>query len=190
MTVALSLGELGHRVDWALLRGGRERMGDRLVLLLIGAWHEDELRGDEDFAACARRRTCCGWAGATDEDAARLMLRADVGIVPSARTRSTTAGLPYRILKAARLGRRTMVPSHLEGARTWVRQATVAPDADDGSTRCRRRRGRARAPTASCASGRWPRRDGENPLRARMREPARLARAGQRWGQSVAVSGL
>src|SRR5262245_52232216 len=34
--VAISLGHLGWRTDWSLLRGVAERLGDRLVLLLAG----------------------------------------------------------------------------------------------------------------------------------------------------------
>src|SRR3954462_249058 len=39
--VAVSLGHLGHRTDWKLLRELSERMPE-LILLLIGAWHDDE----------------------------------------------------------------------------------------------------------------------------------------------------
>ncbi len=129
VTVAVSLGELGHRVDWALLRAVAERMGDRLVLLLVGAWHEDELRGDEDFAACRAAPNLLWLGRRDDEDAARLILCADVGIVPFSSHPFNDAGLPYRILKYARLGRRTIAPD-LAGVRTWERAATVAPDAD------------------------------------------------------------
>jgi hypothetical protein len=129
VTVALSLGHLGHRVDWALVRAVSERMGDRLVLLLVGAWHEDELPGDEDFAAC-RAATNLVWLGQrSDEEAARLIVCADVGVVPFSDHPFNDAGLPYRILKYARLGRRTIAPE-LAGARTWARAVTFAPDPD------------------------------------------------------------
>ena len=128
-TIAVSLGHLGHRVDWSLLRAVSERMGDRLVALLVGAWHEDELRGDEDFAAC-RAAPNLVWLGhRSDEEAARLILCADVGIVPFSDHPFNDAGLPYRILKYARLGRRTIAPD-LAGARTWERAVTFAPDRD------------------------------------------------------------
>jgi hypothetical protein len=39
------------------------------------------------------------------------------------------AALPYRILKYARVGRRTVAPD-LAGLRTWSRAVTVADDAD------------------------------------------------------------
>ena len=129
VTVAVSLGHLGHRVDWPLLHAVVDGMGDALVLLLIGEWHEDELEGDEDFAA-VRAAPNVVWLGRrTDEEAARLILTADVGIVPFKEHPFNEAGLPYRILKVARLGRRTIVPSHLEGARTWSRALIEADDA-------------------------------------------------------------
>jgi glycosyltransferase involved in cell wall biosynthesis len=129
VTVAISLGHLGHRVDWGLLRAMAERMGDRLVVLLVGAWHEDELRGDEDFAAC-RAAPNLVWLGhRSDEEAARLIQCADVGIVPFRHHPFNDAGLPYRILKYARLGRRTIAPD-LAGAHTWERAVTFAADPD------------------------------------------------------------
>ena len=54
---------------------------------------------------------------------------------------STTPRLPYRILKYARLGRRTVSPD-LQGVRTWERAVTVADDAggvDRGAARAGRR---------------------------------------------------
>ena len=80
--VALSLGHLGWRTDWALLRGVADRLGDRLVLLLVGDWHEDEVGGDPDFQAC-RAHPSLVWLGRrSDEEAARLILTADVGHRP------------------------------------------------------------------------------------------------------------
>ena len=126
--VAISLGHLGWRTDWALLRGVSERLGDRLVLLLVGAWHEDEVGDDEDFVAC-RAASNLVWLGSQpDEAAARLILASDVGIVPFERSDFNDAGLPYRILKYARLGRRTVCPD-IAGARTWERAVTFAADA-------------------------------------------------------------
>src|SRR3954451_22317062 len=125
--VAVSLGHLGHRTDWALLRAVSERMPE-LVLLLVGAWHEDEVGRDEDFRAC-RAAPNLVWLGRrSDEEAARLILGADVGIVPFKVEPFNDAGLPYRILKYARLGRRTVAPE-LAGVRTWSRAVTTAPDA-------------------------------------------------------------
>jgi hypothetical protein len=129
VTVAVSLGQLGHRVDWALVRAVAERMGDRLVLLLVGDWHEGELVGDEDFAACRAAPNLLWLGRRDDEEAARLILCADVGIVPFTQHPFNDAGLPYRILKYARLGRRTIAPD-LAGVHTWERAVTVAPDAE------------------------------------------------------------
>ena len=95
--VAVSLGHLGHRTDWKLLRGVAEGMPE-LVLLLIGAWHEDESGADEDFQAC-RRAPNLVWLGQrSDEEAARLILLADVGIVPFERSEFNDTALPYRII--------------------------------------------------------------------------------------------
>ena len=123
--VALSLGHLGWRTDWALLRGVAERLGDRLVLLLVGDWHEDEVGDDPDFRAC-REHPSLVWLGRrSDEEAARLMLTADVGIVPFEQSAFNASALPYRILKYARLGRRTVMRD-LPGAHTWEHAVTFA----------------------------------------------------------------
>jgi hypothetical protein len=125
--VAISLGHLGRRTDWTLLRAVCERMPE-LVLLLVGARHDDECSDDADFAWCARAPQLV-WLGArTDEEAARLVLCADVGIVPFAVDAFNDAALPYRILKYARLGRRTVSPP-LAGVSTWGRAVTIADDA-------------------------------------------------------------
>jgi len=127
--VAVSLGHLGRRTDWTLLRGVAERLGDELVVLLVGALHEDESAGDPDFAA-VRGMPQFVWLGAQDDAAAaRLILCADVGIVPFRREPFNDAALPYRIIKYARVGRRTVTPA-LAGARTWAR-AVVLVDGPD-----------------------------------------------------------
>ncbi len=127
--VAVSLGHLGWRTDWTLLRAVADRLGDALVLLLVGAWHDDECRDDPDFAAC-RAHPGLVWLGErSDDEAARLILAADVGIVPFRVEPFNDAGLPYRILKYARLGRRTVAPE-LAGARTWSRAVVTAADAE------------------------------------------------------------
>jgi hypothetical protein len=126
--VAVSLGHLGWRTDWTLLRAVAERM-PQLVLLLVGAWHDDECRDDPDYAWC-RAHPGFVWLGARgDEEAARLILLADVGIVPFRVEPFNDAGLPYRILKYARLGRRTVTPD-LAGVKTWSNAVTTAADAD------------------------------------------------------------
>ena len=125
--IALSLGHLGWRTDWGLLRTAAQRLGDRLVLLLVGDWHEDEVGADEHFRAL-RAAPNVVWLGRrSDEEAARLILASDVGIVPFKVEPFNDAGLPYRILKYARLGRRT-VSLDLAGVRTWSRAVDVAAD--------------------------------------------------------------
>ena len=127
--VAVSLGHLGWRTDWALLRGVAERLGERLVLLLVGEHHEDEVADDPDFHAC-RAHPSLVWLGRrSDEEAARLILAADVGIVPFERSDFNDPALPYRIVKYAKLGRRTVMRP-LAGARTWERAISFADDAE------------------------------------------------------------
>ncbi len=134
--VAISLGHLGRRTDWALLRAVGERLGDDLVALMVGAVHEDEAVGDADFAA-VRAMGQFVWLGALDDEAAaRLILCADVGIVPFRVEPFNDAALPYRIIKYARLGRRTVTPA-LAGVRTWARAVEVAEDADAFATALR-----------------------------------------------------
>lgn len=126
--VAVSLGHLGWRTDWALLREVSARMPE-LILLLVGAWHDDECGADPDYVAC-RGAPNLVWLGAqSDEAAARLILCADVGIVPFRVEPFNDAGLPFRILKYALLGRRTVSPV-LSGVRTWARAVTTAADAE------------------------------------------------------------
>ncbi|MGZ4275562.1 MAG: hypothetical protein ACXVFK_02745 [Solirubrobacteraceae bacterium] len=126
--VAISIGHLGWRTDWSLLRGVAERLGDRLVLLLAGDAHPEECKDDPDFAWC-RDAPQFVWLGRmTDAAAARLVQAADVGIVPFKVEPFNDAGLPYRILKYARLGRRTVTPE-LAGVRTWSEAVTTAEGA-------------------------------------------------------------
>jgi glycosyltransferase involved in cell wall biosynthesis len=122
--VAVSLGHLGWRTDWALLRDVAAELPG-LVLLLVGAWHEGEVGEDPAFRAC-RALPQLVWLGPrSDEEAARLIACADVGIVPFRVEPFNDAGLPYRILKYARLGRRTVSPP-LAGVRTWAEVVDVA----------------------------------------------------------------
>jgi hypothetical protein len=96
-----------------------------LVLLLVGEWHADESGHLEDFQAC-RAAPNLVWLGRrSDEEAARLIACADVGIVPFERSEFNETALPYRIIKYARLGRRTITPD-LKGVRTWERAVTIA----------------------------------------------------------------
>jgi hypothetical protein len=126
--IAVSLGHPGWRTDWTLLRGVAQQMPE-LTLLLIGAWHDDECKTDPDYAWC-RAHPGFVWLGErSDDDAARLIMCADVGIVPFKREPFNDAALPYRILKYALLGRATVTPE-LAGARTWERAVTTATDAE------------------------------------------------------------
>ena len=128
--VAVSLGHLGWRTDWSLLRQVADLLGDRLVLLLVGAWHEDECGDDPDFRAC-RSHPSLVWLGALDDEAAaRVILAADVGIVPFRVEPFNDAGLPNRILKYARLGRMTVSPD-LAGVKTWSRAVRTADGAGE-----------------------------------------------------------
>ncbi len=122
--VAVSLGHLGHRTDWALLRAVAEGMPE-LVLLLIGAAHPEESGGDPDFQACRKAPNLIWLGRRSDEEAARLISLADVGIVPFERSEFNETALPYRILKYARLGRRTIAPP-LAGVKTWANAVTTA----------------------------------------------------------------
>jgi hypothetical protein len=126
--VAISLGHLGRRTDWTLLRAVAEALGDDVVFLMAGALHADESAGDPDFEA-VRALPQFVWLGTvSDEAAARLILVSDVGIVPFRREPFNDAALPYRIIKYARLGRSTVSPA-LAGVTTWARAVTVAEDA-------------------------------------------------------------
>ncbi len=143
--VAVSLGHLGHRVDWGLVRGVAEVLGDDLVLLLVGAAHPEELTGDADFAAC-RALPQLVWLGErSDAEASRLIACADVGVVPFRVEPFNDAGLPYRILKYARLGRRTVSPP-LAGVRTWARAVDEADGPAAFAAALRAQAGRRAAP--------------------------------------------
>ncbi len=144
--VAVSLGHLGWRTDWRLLREVCERMPE-LVLLLVGAWHEDESGGDEDFRALRAAPNALWLGRRSDDEAARLILCADVGIVPFKAEPFNEAALPYRILKYARLGRRT-VSLDLPGSRTWERAVTFVADADGFVTALREQAGARARPDA------------------------------------------
>jgi hypothetical protein len=126
--VAISLGHQGWRTDWGLVRRVAEQLGDELVLLLVGAWRDDQSGSDADYAAC-REAANIVWLGRLSDDAAaRMILCADVGLVPFERSPFNDAALPYRILKYARLGRKTIVPD-LPGVATWEQAVIRAPDA-------------------------------------------------------------
>lgn len=114
--VAASLGHLGRRTDWALLRSLVERMPE-LTLLMIGEVHADETPGDPDLEALLAAPGAVMLGSLDDEAAARVIALSDACILPFRRDPFNDAGLPQRILKAARIGRRTLVPP-LAGPRT------------------------------------------------------------------------
>lgn len=125
--VAVSLGHLGRRTDWAWLRAAAEQVPD-LELLLIGGWYDDEAGDDPDYQ-WLRRSPQAVWLGRLDDaDAAAVIAQADVGLIPFTVDPFNSAGLPMRILKYARLGRRTIAPP-LAGSRTWAEVVDFVDDA-------------------------------------------------------------
>ena len=172
--VAVSLGHLGHRTDWALLRAVTERMPE-LTLLLIGEWHDDECGHDEDYQACrggaepGLARPPLRRGGGAADRAARTS-----GSCPFEKSEFNETALPYRIVKYAKLGRRTIAPD-LKGVRTWERAVTIADGPEEWIAALRARAGRAREPRrSSCASGRWS--------RPRTSRTGRCGSAWRRWG--------
>lgn len=145
--VGLSLGHLGRRVDWSLLRAVGERMPE-LQLLLVGTVHEQEQADDPDFAWCRGHEPFAFLGPLPDQAVAQLLRLSDVGVLPFRVDPFNDAGLPYRILKAARLGRRTVVPD-LAGARTWERAIIAARDADAFVAALRSQAGVREAPDAA-----------------------------------------
>jgi hypothetical protein len=145
MTVAVCFGTNGRRTDWTLLRDVGEAMGDELTVLFVGALNEDECRDDPDFAAC-RALPGFVWLGRrSNHEAARLIACADVGLLPYAVDDFNDAGLPNRILKAARLGRRTISPDY-DGVRVWERAIVRCRGAGEWVDALRAARGARCAP--------------------------------------------
>jgi hypothetical protein len=146
-TIAVCFGTNGRRTDWALLRAVGERLRGELTLLFVGALHEAEVRGDPDFEAC-RGMPHYVWLGRrSDEQAARLIMCADVGLLPFRAGDFNDAGLPNRILKAARLGRRTIAPD-FSGIAVWERAVVRCRDADAWVAALRAARGARCRPDA------------------------------------------
>lgn len=122
--VAISLGYLGWRTDWPLLRAVTDAMPD-LTLHLVGEWQDGESGDVPDYAALRAAPNVVWHGRRPDEEAAKLIQAADVGIVPFTQTPFNDAGLPNRILKYARQGVHTVSPP-LAGARTWANAVTFA----------------------------------------------------------------
>ena len=112
------------------------------MLLLIGEWHDAECAHDPDYQAC-RAALNLVWLGRrSDDEAARLIRcrRRDRAVRALGVQRHRA--LPYRILKYAKLGRRTIAPD-LKGVRTWEHAVTFADGprgVDRGAARERRTR--------------------------------------------------
>lgn len=137
--VAVTLGNLGRRTDWGLLRDIAARMPE-LTLLLIGEVDEGAVGSDSDYRAC-RAHPGFVWLGRRpDEEAARLMLCADVGVAPFRRDAFNEAGLPNRILKAARVGRRT-VAWNFPALEVWSQAVVPCADPDGWVSALRSARG-------------------------------------------------
>jgi hypothetical protein len=140
-TIAVCFGTNGRRTDWPLLRAIGEGMRDDLVMLFVGALNEDEVRDDPDFQA-VRELPHFVWLGPrSNDDAARLILCADVGVLPMLVDDFNDAGLPNRILKAARVGRATIAPD-FSGISVWERSIVRADSAEEWIAALRAARGR------------------------------------------------
>jgi len=127
-STAACFGHHGRRTDWHLLRQLAEQM-PQLTLLMIGEVHPEECKDDKDFATC-QQLTNFVWLGSrSDQEAARLILCSSVALLPFKREPFNDAGLPYRILKCAKLGIKTVVPP-LTGAQTWGSAVVVADSID------------------------------------------------------------
>jgi hypothetical protein len=146
-TIAVCFGTSGRRTDWRLLRALGEAMGDNLTMLFVGDLDEAEVRADPDFQAC-RALPQYVWLGRrSNAEASRLILAADVGVLPMLPDDFNDAGLPNRILKAARLGRRTIAPD-FGGIAVWERAIVRCPTAADWIVALRAARGARCAPDA------------------------------------------
>jgi hypothetical protein len=133
--VAVSMGHLGRRTDWALLANLVEAMPE-LTLLLIGEVHPDETPGDPDLARVMAAPGTVALGSLPDEAAARVISLADVGLLPFRVDEFNDCGLPQRVLKAARVGRRTLVPP-LTGPLTQERAVTVCETIEDWTSALR-----------------------------------------------------
>ena len=161
VVIAVCFGTNGRRTDWKLLRDVGEAMGDELVVLFVGALNEDECRDDPDFLAC-RELPPFVWLGRrSNDEAARLIMTADVGLLPYRRDDFNDAGLPNRILKAARVGRRT-ISADYDGVRVWERAIVRCRDADEWVAALRASKGiRSRTRHGAACMGARP--DGRAP---------------------------
>ncbi len=127
--VASALGHLGRRTDWPLLQSLVSQMPD-LTLLLIGQVYKDEAADPLAMEAVLAAPNCISLGALSDDGAARIIGMSDVCLLPFLVDPFNDAGLPQRILKAARLGRRTFVP-RLAGSLTQKVAVTVCEQPAD-----------------------------------------------------------
>jgi hypothetical protein len=126
--IAACLGYLTPRLDWKLLRTLGERMED-LTVLMIGPPSKD-CEEDPDYQAC-RALPAFVWLGErVGHEVSRLILCADVGIVPYKVEPYNDAAAPHRILKYAMLGRRSITPE-LRGVATYEPAVVRAGSAEE-----------------------------------------------------------
>ena len=142
MVVAASLGHLGRRTDWKLLRTLLDDVPE-LNLLLIGEVHADETPDDADLAALLAAPNAVRLGSLPDEAAARVIALADICLLPFRIDEFNDTGLPQRILKAAKLGRRTLVPP-LKGPLTQDIAVTVCETPEDWAREVRAARSAGR----------------------------------------------
>ncbi|MCX6389565.1 MAG: hypothetical protein NT122_02860 [Solirubrobacterales bacterium] len=121
--VAAVMGQLGRRTNWALLNSLVEEMPN-LTLLLIGQIYADETPDDPALTSVLAAPNTVALGRLPDEAAARVIAVADVCLLPFKKDEFNDAGLPQRILKAARVGRMTLVPP-LSGVMTEERAVKV-----------------------------------------------------------------
>ena len=177
----ISLGHLGWRTDWALLRARRRASsatGSCCCSSARGTRTRSAATPTSGVPRAAEPRVAR--VALDDEAAARLIQAADVGIVPFERSAFNDAGLPYRILKYARLGRRTVCRRSSPGRADVGAGGDVRPDAAGSPTRCSSRPARGCGRTRAARVGaRADRRAGQ---RAAVGAPARS------WGRDDAAS--
>lgn len=142
MVVAASLGHLGRRTDWKLLRTLVDQVPE-LNLLLIGEVHADETPDDPDLAKLLASPNAVRLGSLPDEAAARVIALADVCLLPFRIDEFNDTGLPQRILKAAKLGRKTLVPP-LKGPLTQATAVTVCETPEDWARELRAAKGAGR----------------------------------------------
>ena len=171
--VAVSLGHLGWRTDWAL---AARRSAERLRASSCCC---SSARGTTTSAGGPRLRACRERAeprlarrSAATSEAARLILCADVGIVPFKVEPFNDAGLPYRILKYARLGRRTVAPP-LAGGRAPGREAVTTAGGPAAWVAALRGRGRRAGATRTLELREWALARPRGPERAAVGSAAR-----------------